>query len=209
MKKLFVAGLVSLALSASLAQAKFFIGVDAGYDYSKVTPKFIANNMGDILWGSSVFYSPTFIDFHSWVAGINLGTSHDITDNFGLRWVLGGNYAQAIEPKNTLQSIDIYLGIDTLLTFVNTGSMKFGAIMGLEANFYLYDYVDNMFGSRDSHLATANVSAGASARLGLGLGLGEHNSFEFLLRIPVAESNLDGGAFYSPLRFTLGYKVLF
>lgn len=209
MKKLVLSGSLALILSASLtqvAEAKFFLGLDVGYDYSKASK---VGNVGSVLWGSSAFYGPG-TNFHSWVGGINLGTSHNITESFGLRWILGANYSEALDPKNTLGSFDLYLGVDTLFNFVNTGFVTFGGIVGLEANFTVYDYSNNMFGKTDSKLISSRTSAGANARLGFGLGLGEHNRLEFLLRIPVVQSLLsEDDAFNSPLRFTIGYKVLF
>ena len=207
MKKLLALGVISFSLSASLAEARFFLGVEGGYEMSDVFVQ--AGNRGHVVWGSSAFENKARID--SWTAGANLGTEHQLNDLFGLRWYFGVNYGENTNQKLIfqIQYLDFQLGADALLNFVNTGSFAFGVFAGIGGSFSKGSFTGNFFKSTDE---TAHIAqAGFFGQVGLTFGLGEHNRIDLTARIPIMNVVLaeDGNPIYNPLRFTLGYKFIF
>ena len=209
MKKLLTIGLISIGLSASLAEARFFLGIDLGYDFSGIdgeSPNRSGGEKGTIRFGTELF-GHTDLKFHSGVAGLNLGTQHDLNDVFGLRWFFGLSYAQSFNRGGDLQALNFALGIDTLFNFTSS----FGAFAGIEAAFSAHDYVGKLFASGSKNEMTNDVGAGASGRVGLAFIVDENSRFELTARIPIMQAVLSrkGGFLHRPLRFTLGYKYVF
>lgn len=195
----------------STAEAKFFLGVDGGYEMSDITLQ--SGEKGHVLWGGSIFKNIARLD--AWTAGINLGTEHEINNFLNLRWFLGLNYGQNINFKAIyqLQQIDIQLGVDTIFNFVKSKSYSFGLLLGLGTNLNTGDFF-GMFFKKDlplENFITSYGQVGIFGNVGLTLGLGEHSRIDFITRIPIMNVVLTqgGGVIYSPIRFTVGYKYLF
>ena len=147
MKKVILTSLVSVALSATLAEAKFFVGVQGGYDMSRAV---------DIAGGSNPFITSAVIgsrgfegwDYQSWKVGIDLGNEWLFNNYFGLRWFFGVNYGQFIRYADTNYSdlsnfsashlINAELGLDALVNVVNTGSFSLGFFFGIAGQYNIW-----------------------------------------------------------------------
>lgn len=212
MKKLLAVSLVSVSLCATLAQAKFFIGVEGGYDTG--FPGF-----GDIKnkrwhFGTNAFDGYSSIRYHGWTAGINLGTEHNLGDSFALRWLFGANYGEYFAGftllGNGFQSFTFDLAIDGIYNFIKTNSTSFGVFVGLgtrldQFGIYLFEATD--FATQEHNTGTSLAFLG---RVGLTFGLGEHHRFDATAAIPFTSMTMrDYGPVYNSLRVTLGYKYLF
>ncbi len=206
-----MAGLVSFSLSASLAEARFFLGLEASYGLSDI--KFDGGESGKIFWGSNVFNNEKFGEVHYWVAGINLGTQHDISDMLGWRWFFGVNYGENINRKNAinLQYLELQLGGDILFNFTQSDSLSFGAFTGIAGNFNSHSTNGKLFTTTSIDENLGGSSAGLIGRVGLALVVGEHNRFELTTNIPIMQASLSkhGGSVLNPITFTLGYKFIF
>ncbi len=206
MKKVIFTGLVSVALSATLAEAKFFLGLEGEYSISSTYDTRQVGN-GNISWGNRGFDGgPQYPFYQSWNAGINLGTEHLFNDYIGLRWLFGINYGQFVKNFDGLHNINFQLGIDGIFNFVNTGSFSFGLFAGLGAR------LDFIFNPVNSDLVNGVYNTALLGRLGLTFGLGEHSRIDLGVGVPFMTINLKGPAesfYYSPLRFNVGYKFLF
>ena len=209
MKKVIVTGLVSVALSATLAEAKFFLGLEGEYSISSAYT--FARPQGDITWGNRGFDGgPGYPFYQEWTAGINLGTEHLFNEYIGLRWLFGINYGQFVKPSEDSQQLAFQLGIDGLFNFVNTGSFSFGLFAGLGLRM-------NMFGpdlfatSLGPGTVVNNVVANLLGRIGFTLGFGEHNRIDIGVGIPFMSisGTEDGTLMHAPIRFNVGYKFLF
>ena len=214
MKKIILTGLVSVALSATLAEAKFFVGLQGQYNMTGVsnntphTPG--AASTGNIAWGSAGFYAQ---NEHGWGVGINLGTEYDLSDMFGLRWFVGINYNRWV-GRSALSSafyvmndVNIELGGDALIHFINADSFRFGMFVGLAARFTLPFFTNVLPGTSWSTHSFYPILG----RVGFTFGLGERSRIDVGLNIPIATFNTRIGnvLYYAPLEFTLGYKILF
>ena len=217
MKKVILTGLVSVALSATLAEAKFFVGLQGtfnmlgasgnipNYPFAAITEK--------VGWGSSGFYDQ---NLHGWGVGLNLGTEHLFSEYFGFRWFVGVNYNRWLNTSGlsllanglyTTNDINVEIGADALINFINTGSFQFGVFVGLAARF-TFPFLTNV----QENLSWETVSFyPILGRAGLTFGLGERSRIDLGVNIPIASFNTftNSVVHYAPLEFTLGYKILF
>ena len=209
MKKVIVTGLVSVALSATLAEAKFFLGLEGEYSISSAYT--FTRPQGDITWGNRGFDGgPGYPFYQEWTAGINLGTEHLFNEYIGLRWLFGINYGQFVKPSSDSQQLDLQLGIDGLFNFVNTGSFSFGLFAGLGLRLNIFG-PDLFATSRGPDVVGNNGVANLLGRIGFTLGFGEHNRIDIGVGIPFMSisGSEDGTLMHAPIRFNVGYKFLF
>ncbi|TLD81106.1 outer membrane beta-barrel protein [Helicobacter trogontum] len=218
MKKILALGVISFSLSTALAEAKFFLGVDAGVS---ITNGFHGTDNG-AAWGSGAFYGQGQ-NFQNWLVGINLGTEHLFVDDLvGFRWFLGVNYGQMYKPNaitvfimNDIINVDnwsifeVQLGVDALVNFIALDGISFGAFAGIAGNTSIFK--PDMFKVVAAQEDLFGFSgAGVVGRLGLTMGIGEHNRIDFTTVIPIVTIDIGkDGAAYDPISFMLGYKVLF
>ena len=209
MKKVIVTGLVSVALSATLAEAKFFLGLEGEYSISSAYT--FSRPQGDITWGNRGFDGgPGYPFYQEWTAGLNLGTEHLFNEYIGLRWLFGINYGQFVKPSEDWQQLAFQLGIDGLFNFVNTGSFSFGLFTGLGLRLNIFG-PDLHATSRGPNVVPNNAVANLLGRIGFTLGFGEHNRIDIGVGIPFMSISgaEDGTLMHAPIRFNVGYKFLF
>lgn len=134
MKRLSFIALLMLALSASALQAKFFVGIEGGIEYARVSSQRFGS-AGDVSFGSSLFYKEPHIRIQGFSVNLNIGTQHSINKILTLRWILGlGGASYGVHGSNEDEEDDngfgAYLGVDTLLNFINSNNLAFGLIAG-------------------------------------------------------------------------------
>ena len=203
MRKILLVGLVSFSLSASLAEARFFIGLETGYEFNG-KPTFV-NSTKEMVFGSSVLTSGIGRD--AWTIGYSLGTEH-IWGFVGLRWFLGVNYSLGVLDKSQgLQVLETQLGIDTIFNFTDSDSFAMGMFVGIAGNI-------NMMTLTGKLLQFDYMGSGAIGRLGFTFKFGSHNRLDITSSIPILQvapfidENLKKGGIYDPIRLTIGYKVV-
>ena len=224
MKKVILTGLVSVALSATLAEAKFFVGVQGGYDMSRAV---------DIAGGSNPFITSAVIgtrgfegvDYQSWKVGINLGNEWLFNNYFGLRWFFGVNYGQFIKYADINYSdlnisashlANMEFGLDALVNVVNTGGFSLGFFFGIAGQYNVWLDEANVLTELVA-MSTGNEATGGNLRMymtllgraGITIGLGEHSRIDLGASMPIISGGVINNALYNPIQFTAGYKFLF
>ena len=129
MKKILALGVISFSLSTALAEAKFFLGVDAGVS---ITNGFYFTDNGAV-WGSGAFHGQSQ-NVQDWLVGVNLGTEHLFVDDLvGFRWFLGVNYGKLYKPSalNNYDIFEVQLGTDALVNFLALDGISFSAFAGI------------------------------------------------------------------------------
>ncbi|RDU65381.1 hypothetical protein CQA53_06300 [Helicobacter didelphidarum] len=212
MKKILALGLVSLSLSATLAQARTFVGIDAGYDRGSFES---TNGLAKKSY-TGFINAPA----EGWNVGINVGGEWFFGEYVGLRTFLGLGYGQAFAQANTnLHVLDVNLNFDIMANVVNTGSFSTGLFVGVGAGF-------GIAAQKLSAEALVSMNIPIYGRAGITFGLGEHSRIDVTAILPILSYNMIGfmgtdaetaadmvaagvpGA-YNPLRFNVGYKFLF
>ena len=214
-KKLFALLLASASL-LSVAQARFYIGIDGAYslqglptiqekgkgiEFHTISPSGLKNLIKDGTGGYSV--------------GVVLGSESFWGKYFGMRWGIGAGYASVkIEEKNggkttktPIDTLTSELSVDMMINFVNTGSFSFGVFGGAGAE---YQYVLNN-GNPSKHALDFVGRAGVSTLLG------NHHRVEVFAKLPFASmsskfSSGDKNAFLygmSKASFGASYKFVF
>lgn len=214
-KKLFALLLASASLF-SVAQARFYIGVDGAYtsqglpaiqekgkgiEFHTISP----SGLKDLIKNGSGGYS----------VGVVLGSESFWGKYFGMRWGIGAGYASVkIKEKNNgettktpIDTLTSELSVDMMVNFVNTGSFSFGVFGGVGAE---YQYVLNN-GDPKKH------ALDFVGRTGLSTLLGGHHRMEVFAKLPFASmsskfSSGDSNAFLykmSKVSFGASYKFVF
>ena len=204
MKKVIITGLVSVALSATLAEAKFFVGVEGEYGMSSIYTTPFASQ-GTVSWGNRGFDGgPWYPYYQEWGVGINIGTEHFFNNYVGFRWLFGIGYGQIFYPSWFIdyQQIALQLGVDGLFNIINTGSFSLGLFAGLG---FRTDFIAENFFVR-----LGSIHGNLLGRVGFTLGFGEHNRIDIGVGIPFMTVAISNNAFmHAPIRFNIGYKFLF
>ncbi|RDU65902.1 hypothetical protein CQA53_05520 [Helicobacter didelphidarum] len=188
MKKISIMASIVL-LSSTIASARVFVGIQAGYDMGKFESVLRGNNG---VLGSSAFSA---IQDHNFYAGLDVGTEH-IYNYVGFRWFVGVGYTSAFETA------EINLGVDFLLNFLKSDRFSMGFYVGVGSSFQ----------------ALINPALKGEipilGRTGLSFGLGEHNRIDIGVQIPIITWSIEAfdkpfGIMYSPIRTQIGYKYIF
>lgn len=199
MKKLFALLLVSLGL-ASVAQARFYLGVEGAYTlqgFSSIqsTGKGIEfhtmspSGLNDLIKYGTGGYS----------VGLVLGSESFWGNYFGMRWGLGAGYAAAKFKRNdggktqkaTLETLYSEISLDMMANFVNTGNFSFGVFGGVGAE---YQYVLNYAQDPKKHGLDFVGRAGVSTLLG------GHHRMDLFAKLPFVSLST---------KFTIGDKNTF
>lgn len=214
-KKILSVVLASCAL-ASMAQARFYIGIEGGYSTqsaydSKTSGK---NTFGVTYAGTGVIGNALNSGYSGYSVGGVLGTEDFFGKYFGTRWGLGAGYTSVSKTENgsthTFNSVDAGLSVDLLLNFYNNGSFSFGIFGGASAD---YHYVlSGRWSGLNEHLMDF------SGRVGVTTMMAKHHRIEFMAKLPIASMNVTnsssnyvlGGAL-APARttFSASYKFVF
>lgn len=216
MKKKLIALFLASVSMISVAQARFYIGVDGAYtlqglpsvqekgkgiEFHTITP----SGLKDLIKNSSGGYS----------VGVVLGSESFWGRYFGMRWGAGVGYSSVkIEEKDggrtiktSIDTLTSELSIDAMINFVNTGNFSFGVFGGVGAE---YQYVLNN-GNPKKHALDFVGRAGVSTLLG------DHHRVELFTKLPFASmsskySSGDKNAFLlgmSKASFGASYKFVF
>lgn len=170
----------------SVAQARFYIGVEGGYasqglplaqekgkgiEAHMISP----NNLGDLIKYGAKGYS----------IGVVFGTESFFGRYFGVRWGLGLGYSSTEkelynngkEKEYDFDAFNSNLSFDLMVNFVNTGNFSFGMFGGVGID---YQYFTNI-GNPDWH------ALGFEGRVGLSTLLGGHHRMEVFAKLPFAD----------------------
>lgn len=201
----------------SVAQAEFFIGVDAGYTakgYSGNNP-----NKGSVSF-KTVSTSAISDAFNNnpegFLFNLTLGTEHFFGRYFGLRWDAGLGYSSVLTSLGTVKNdanghyyakhredaLVSVLDFDLIVNFVDRGKFSFGVFGGAGLDYrYALDSKVN--------------ALGFVGRAGVTTRLGKNNRFEIFTKLPfatLAAADDSGKHKVSPLSdVTVGasYKYIF
>ncbi|MDO7253329.1 outer membrane beta-barrel protein [Helicobacter cappadocius] len=212
-KNLLLTLLLTLSMLTSLANARFFLGIDGGYSMDKVDVK---TEDKTTYTGTNTIVTPGSFTKNAYLGNgylfdINLGTEHHFDKNnyVGFRWFLAGGYGRTtlINQSNNLikypsSIIEANLGLDLLLDVIKFGNNSVGLFGGIEATGL------NVFSMQKDTVIFDTPEIQARARIGLSLFLADHHRIEFITKIPVYTLNGDENI-YKPLQFMLGYKYVF
>lgn len=216
MKKKLIALFLASVSMISVAQARFYVGVEGSYtlqgipsaqengkgiEFQTITP----SGLKDLIKNGSGGYS----------VGVVLGSESFWGRYFGLRWGVGAGYSSAkLEKKdngktikNSIETLTSELSVDVMINFVNTECFSFGVFGGVGAE---YQYVLNN-GNPKKHALDFVGRAGVSTLLG------DHHRVELFTKLPFASmsskySSGDKNAFLlgmSKASFGASYKFVF
>lgn len=227
MKKNLLLALMVLSTFTSLANARFFLGIDGGYSMDKVDVKIEDETVMGVVTKPGSFTKDAYLG-NGYLFNINLGTEHHFDKNnyVGFRWFLGLGYGRTTLINQSDKSIqypssiiEANLGADLLLDVIKFGKNSLGVFGGVEGGVNVvlsddYRYLGEEAGATASF---SSLEFLAQARVGLSLFLAEHHRIEFVTKIPVYtltgpirdSDNINRSYFYKPLQFMLGYKYIF
>lgn len=187
-KRLFTLILVSVSF-LSVAQARFYLGVEGGYVSQGLplvqekgkgieTHTISSSGLGDLIEYGAKGYA----------VGVVFGTESFFNRYFGLRWGLGLGYSSSKKDLYNngkkkgyeLSVFDTNLSVDMMLNFVNTGNFSFGVFGGVGAD---YQYFTNT-GNPKWH------ALGFEGRVGLSTLLGNHHRMEVFAKLPFADMSM-------------------
>lgn len=216
MKKKLLALIVASVGLFSVAQAKFYLGIEGGYTTQGLPGvqekgkgiefyTISTSGLGDLIKHGAKGYS----------IGAVLGTESFFGQYFGMRWGLGLGYSSTSKDlenngKKEEQKLNAFasdLSIDMMVNFVNTGRFSFGVFGGVGAEYQLF--VDS--GKPKFH------ALGFEGRVGLTTLLGGHHRMEVFAKLPFADmsskySSGDDNLFAfgaSKATFGASYKFVF
>lgn len=214
MKKILAVGLISFSLSVTLAQAKFFVGVQGGYDDGAFTIK-------------NGFVSDSYKQFagdnngRGWNLGVDFGSEWFFGDYIGLRNFIGLGYGQSKFMNSNLDVYDINVNLDVMFNAYKANSLSIGVFVGAGAG------VNMTTSSFNIESLALGWNIPIYARTGLTFGIGEHHRIDLSASLPLLSYSFIGfqknigadlatdlenagihGA-YNPIRFTLGYRYIF
>ncbi|WP_143428623.1 outer membrane beta-barrel protein, partial [Helicobacter sp. 13S00482-2] len=204
----------------TLAQAKFFLGIDAGSSIDRVDVE-VEPTLGymDVVVKPGSFTENAYRG-NGYLFNFNLGTEHHFDRNnyVGFRWFLGLGYGRTTlinqiytpiqYPSNIIEA---KLGLDLLLDVIKFDTHStLGFFGGVEGG--VEPVLSDKFYERRPIFESSNPYL--SARAGLSILLAEHHRIEFVAKIPVYTLYPNNGSgkadnIYKPLQFMLGYKFIF
>ncbi|MDO7253327.1 outer membrane beta-barrel protein [Helicobacter cappadocius] len=212
-----------LSSLTSLADARFFLGIDGGYSMDKIDVKTedIKGYGGSIITPGS-FTKNAYLG-NGYLFNINLGTEHHFDKNnyVGFRWFLAGGYGRTtlINQSNNLiqypsNVIEANLGLDLLLDVIKFGNNSIGLFGGVEggvngtiSDAYYYDR------QCDKYPTFPSISPSVFGRVGVSLLLANHHRVEFVTKIPIYELDNSSTDYadkrYKSIKFMFGYKFVF
>ena len=215
-KKLLGIVLASCAL-ISMAQARFYVGVEGGYSVQYGHPSGLgdaANSFGFYAPATSLISEALKVAPHGFSVGAVFGTEDFYGKYFGTRWGISAGYTQIADRKDAeakLGSVDAGLNFDLMLNFVNNGSFSFGVFGGVSAD---YHYVLNI--DKNNPFSSAHLFD-FSGRTGVTTMLADHHRIEFVAKLPIASMSATSSTKYElggsivPAKITFGasYKFVF
>lgn len=219
-----ILGLALAGLSvASIAQARFFMGLEGGYSTTNI--KETAMKEGKAGFYASA-YGPGLITdaFKNGARGYNaaltLGTESFFGNYFGIRSAIFGGYTSTSKKINGLAKeanfIDAGLNFDLLLNFFSNGNSSFGIFGGAEAGYH-YWYNKKDFGNLHNQNEVSKHLLDFSGRFGISTLFGGHHRIELLAKVPFTSMGFNSsseaklGGLVVPLNVSVGasYKFVF
>lgn len=140
MKKNLLLALMVLSTFASLADARFFLGIDGGYSMDKVDVKIEDETVMGVVTKPGSFTKDAY-EGNGYLFNINLGTEHHFDKNnyVGFRWFLGLGYGRTTLINQSDKSIqypsniiEANLGADLLLDVIKFGNNSLGIFGGVQ-----------------------------------------------------------------------------
>lgn len=220
MKKKLLSLAAASLICGTMAEARFFVGVEGGYtaQQSYETGLKSASTLNFALPKTSIISDAIKDGSQGYSVGLMLGTE-DVGKIFGTRWYLGAGYTSVSKDfsgkKWSREYIDASFGFDMLLNFYNSGTTSFGIFGGVSMDYHYWlnsaDYKESEILTFSKHILDFSGKAGVSTLLG------GHHRMELYAKLPIASLNVSNskevvlGGKYSPASVSFGasYKFVF
>lgn len=221
-----ILGLALAGLSvASIAQARFFMGLEGGYTTTSLEETSMKEDKANFYasaYGPKIVTDTFKNGARGYSAALTLGTENFFGNYFGIRSAVFGGYTSTSKKIYGLNKefnlIDAGLSFDLMLNFFSNGNSSFGIFGGAEAGYH-YWYNKKDFGS-DILYNSSDVSKHLldfSGRFGISTLVGGHHRIELFTKVPFASMGFSSsseaklGGLAVPLNVSVGasYKFVF
>ena len=221
MKKTLLSLTVASLVCASMAEARFFVGVEGGYTAQKSYDTGLDSRASTFLFSmpsTSIISDALEKGSKGYSISGVIGTE-DVGSIFGTRWYLAGGYTSVSKDYAgkswSREYIDASVGFDLILNFFNNGSSSFGIFGGVSADYHYWlnssDYKEDVVIDYSKHIFDFSGKAGITTLLA------KHNRLEVFAKLPIASMSITNskeavlGGNHSPANVTFGasYKFIF
>lgn len=220
MKKTLLSLAAASLICGTVAEARFFVGVEGGY----TTQHLYETALDGLSTFNFTFPSPSIIGdaLDKGMQGYSLSVmigSEDVGKIFGTRWYLGGGYTSVskdVAGKNfSREFIDASLGFDMILNFYNSGTTSFGIFGGVSMDYHYW--LDGSDHNIDKVLGMSEHMFDFSGKAGITTLLANHHRLEVYAKLPIGSMNISDskevvlGGVYAPANVSFGasYKFVF
>ncbi|WP_027327205.1 outer membrane beta-barrel protein [Helicobacter pametensis] len=225
---------VGLGMLCSVAQARFYLGVEGGYSVEKFIQAKNGMNVSQIGMIRDAFKN----DSRGYSVGLVLGTESFYGDYFGTRFGVSAGYTAitqtqqsssflqelGIKKNETNSYIDAGLELDLIVNVYASKSFSLGLFGGADMKYHYRlnavkqsssesgDLVADLIGAIFDEVASGRNLLDFAGRVGVTALIANHHRLDVMARLPIASlnSSLFGGTLL-PVRTTvsLGYKYVF
>lgn len=226
--------LISTLFLVTLAQARFYLGIEGGYLGSKT----YQDSSGD---GTFIVAKPGIIadafsnSFKGFNTSLSIGTESFFGDYFGIRLDFLTGYNQMSQNFGSLKAqfnlINTSLYFDILVNFLKTNHIDFGFIGGVGADiYYRINYLNEINNNEiddllfsDSGLEaskfytdstlTSKALINLAGRIGFTMLVAKHHRLEFITKLPIASISsfpfVGGNLNLANVTLNAGYRFIF
>lgn len=219
----------AILLSATLAQARFYIGIEGGYSVEK---SYEGNNAFNI--SKTYVIRDAFKEgARGYSLGINLGSENFYTPYFGTRFGFGVGYTSVDQKADgsglvdqKLSYIDTGIYFDLMTNLYSSSNFSFGIFGGVDMRYHYrlnkiqiqkeegeIDYFfDDLFEDAFSDLVNGRHLVDFGGRVGISMLIASHHRIDLLARLPIASLKagfIGGSTLPAKTSLSAGYSFVF
>lgn len=221
--------LSAILLSATLAQARFYIGIEGGYSAEKT---YVGNDTFSV---SKTHVIPdAFRDgAKGYSLGINLGSENFYTPYFGTRFGFGAGYTSVDQKADgsglenqKLSYVDTGIYFDLMTNLYSSSNFSFGIFGGVDARYHyrlngiqiqkeegeIDSLFGDLFGDTFSDIVNGRHLVDFGGRVGVSMLIASHHRIDLLARLPIASLKtgfIGGSALPAKTNLSVGYSFIF